>query len=75
MRLGLVEVHDVIHVAGFKSVRESFNAPLRYLNTNVSGRLDLLEAMKENNCRDLVFSSSASTYGQQRSRPNKKPFL
>ena len=53
----------VIHFAGLKAVGESVAQPLRYLENNVSGTLNLLQAMDRANVRRLVFSSSATVYG------------
>jgi len=53
----------VIHFAGLKAVGESVSQPLRYLDNNVSGTLNLLQAMDRANVRRLVFSSSATVYG------------
>ena len=53
----------VIHFAGLKAVGESVAKPLLYYNNNVSGSITLLEAMAEANVKNLVFSSSATVYG------------
>jgi UDP-glucose 4-epimerase len=53
----------VIHFAGLKAVGESVTQPLRYLENNVSGTLNLLQAMDRANVRRVVFSSSATVYG------------
>ncbi|WP_201623860.1 UDP-glucose 4-epimerase GalE [Psychrobacter immobilis] len=53
----------VIHFAGLKAVGESVAKPLLYYNNNVSGTITLLEAMAEANVKNLVFSSSATVYG------------
>ncbi|WP_201545245.1 UDP-glucose 4-epimerase GalE [Psychrobacter immobilis] len=58
--------HDffgVIHFAGLKAVGESVAKPLLYYNNNVSGTIILLEVMAEANVKNLVFSSSATVYG------------
>ena len=54
----------VLHFAGLKAVGESAEIPLRYYANNVSGTLVLLETMKRHGVRDLVFSSSATVYGE-----------
>lgn len=59
----------VIHFAAFKAVGESVEKPLAYYNNNVVSLLVLLEVMKENNCSQLVFSSSCTVYGT----PEKLP--
>ena len=59
----------VIHFAGLKSVGESVARPLLYYNNNVSGTINLLEIMAEYNVKNLVFSSSATVYGDPESLP------
>ena len=59
----------VIHFAGLKAVGESVQIPLRYYDNNISGTLVLLEAMRRHGCRHLVFSSSATVYGDPQSVP------
>ena len=53
----------VIHFAGLKAVGESVAQPLRYLDNNVSGTIHLLQAMERAQVRRIVFSSSATVYG------------
>jgi UDP-glucose 4-epimerase len=53
----------VVHFAGLKAVGESVAQPLRYLDNNVSGTINLLQAMDRANVRRIVFSSSATVYG------------
>ena len=53
----------VIHFAGLKAVGESVRIPLRYYHNNLTGTLTLCEVMAEHDCRQLVFSSSATVYG------------
>ena len=57
------EFFGVIHFAGLKAVGESVAKPLLYYNNNVSGTITLLEVMAEYNVKNLVFSSSATVYG------------
>jgi UDP-glucose 4-epimerase len=52
-----------IHFAGLKAVGESVEQPLRYYRTNVGGLVSLLQAMETAGCRSVVFSSSATVYG------------
>lgn len=59
----------VIHFAGLKAVGESIAQPLRYLDNNVSGTLNLLQAMNRANVRRIVFSSSATVYGNPMHMP------
>ena len=56
-------ITTVIHFAGLKSVNESTENPSLYYDNNVNGTQALLEAMEENNARNLIFSSSATVYG------------
>ncbi len=57
-------IQGVIHLAGFKSLYESINKPLLYYDNNLCGTINLLNCMELYNCNTLVFSSSASIYGQ-----------
>lgn len=59
----------VIHFAGLKAVGESVREPLRYYDTNVSGTVTLLAAMRDADVRTLVFSSSATVYGDPAGSP------
>ncbi|MGH1503846.1 MAG: UDP-glucose 4-epimerase GalE [Acidimicrobiales bacterium] len=56
-------IEAVIHFAGLKAVGESAEQPLRYYRTNLTSTLNLLEAMATHDVWDLVFSSSATVYG------------
>ncbi len=56
-------IEAVIHFAGLKAVGESVSSPLVYYDNNVRGTLSLVEAMTACNVRTLVFSSSATVYG------------
>ncbi len=56
-------VDAVIHFAALKAVGESVTQPLRYYHNNLTGTLHLLECMQAAGCRRLVFSSSATVYG------------
>ncbi len=64
----------VIHFAGLKAVGESVAIPLRYFHNNLTGTLVLLEAMREFGPRRLVFSSSATVYGDPASVPIREDF-
>ncbi|MBO4622872.1 MAG: UDP-glucose 4-epimerase GalE [Bacilli bacterium] len=66
------KIDAVIHFAGLKAVGESSVIPLEYYKNNVEGTLHLLEVMKANNCKSLVFSSSATVYGAQDIQPLKE---
>lgn len=56
-------IDAVIHFAGYKAVAESVMKPLMYYENNVHGSCVLFETMRENSCKKLVFSSSATVYG------------
>ena len=55
----------VIHFAGLKAVGESVEKPLLYYKNNVGGTINLLECMKKHNVKKIIFSSSATVYGEQ----------
>ena len=57
------QIHSVVHFAGLKAVGQSVDEPLSYYQNNVTGTLVLLEVMQAHGCRNLVFSSSATVYG------------
>ncbi len=59
----------VIHFAGLKAVGESTQLPFEYYDNNVGGTLSLLKAMRNADCHQLVFSSSATVYGDPESVP------
>lgn len=59
----------VVHFAGLKAVGESNDIPLRYYQTNVTGTMNLLAAMDAGNCNRIVFSSSATVYGEAQYLP------
>jgi UDP-glucose 4-epimerase len=59
----LYNIDAVIHFAGLKAVGESAQIPLHYYDVNVAGSVALAEVMEENQCHRLVFSSSATVYG------------
>ncbi|MCL1124921.1 UDP-glucose 4-epimerase GalE [Shewanella surugensis] len=67
-------IHAVIHFAGLKAVGESVEQPLRYYENNVTGTLSLCEVMNEFNVKKLVFSSSATVYGDPASLPITEDF-
>ncbi|MCL6417543.1 UDP-glucose 4-epimerase GalE [Aestuariirhabdus sp. Z084] len=64
----------VIHFAGLKAVGESCQIPLEYYQNNVSGTLNLCQTMKAHGCHNLVFSSSATVYGEPASLPITEDF-
>lgn len=67
-------VDSVIHFAGLKAVGESVSKPLEYYDNNINGTLVLLEAMQEFGCKKIVFSSSATVYGDPHATPIKEDF-
>ena len=62
-------IDAVIHFAGLKAVGESVEIPLHYYKNNVTGTINLCEVMQKHNVKKLVFSSSATVYGD----PHKVP--
>ncbi len=58
------QIEVVIHFAAFKSVGESVKDPLNYFQNNLTSLMNVLQAMQNNNIRNLIFSSSATVYGQ-----------
>ncbi len=57
------QIDCCIHFAGLKIVNESLEKPLEYYSNNISGTLNLLNVLNKNNCKNFIFSSSASIYG------------
>ncbi|OHT04437.1 UDP-glucose 4-epimerase [Tritrichomonas foetus] len=66
------KIEAVIHFAGLKAVGESVKIPIRYYHNNITGTLILLEIMAKYNCKRIVFSSSATVYGQNARPPCKE---
>lgn len=67
-------ISSVIHFAGLKAVGESNAFPLKYYDNNVQGSLNLLEVMTEFDVKSIVFSSSATVYGDPATLPIKEGF-
>jgi UDP-glucose 4-epimerase len=67
-------IDSVIHFAGLKAVGESVQEPLRYYDNNVCGTVTLCKVMAENKCKKIVFSSSATVYGDPHTTPIKEDF-
>jgi UDP-glucose 4-epimerase len=67
-------IDAVIHFAGLKAVGESVMIPLKYYNNNLTGTLILLELMQKYSVKNLVFSSSATVYGDPVSVPIAEEF-
>ena len=62
----IFDEHDidcVIHFAGLKAVGESVEKPIEYYHNNITGTLNLCEVMKKHDCKKIIFSSSATVYG------------
>lgn len=59
----------VVHFAALKAVGESVSIPLQYFQNNITGTLNLLELMVKHDCKNMVFSSSATVYGDPQSVP------
>ncbi len=64
------KIDSVIHFAGLKAVGESVEKPLEYYENNIGGTINLIKAMRDANCKSIVFSSSATVYGVN----NKVPY-
>ena len=56
-------IDSVIHFAGLKAVGESVAKPWEYYNNNITGTLVLVDVMKKFGCKNIIFSSSATVYG------------
>ena len=67
-------IEGVIHFAGLKAVGESVEKPLEYYDNNVSGTLVLVEAMRDAKVNALIFSSSATVYGDPATTPITEDF-
>ncbi|MGR3293428.1 MAG: UDP-glucose 4-epimerase GalE [Candidatus Scalindua sp.] len=67
-------IDAVIHFAGLKAVGESVSIPLRYYHNNVTGTLVLCDVMEKHKVKNLVFSSSATVYGDPDKVPIKEDF-
>jgi UDP-glucose 4-epimerase len=67
-------IDAVIHFAGLKAVGESVTQPLRYYDNNISGSVALFEVMAESGVKTIVFSSSATVYGDPHAVPIREDF-
>ena len=56
-------IDSVIHFAGLKAVGESVQKPLEYYDNNIAGTLVLVDVMRQHGCKNIIFSSSATVYG------------
>lgn len=68
------KIDVVIHCAALKSVGESVKKPLEYYHNNITGTLSLLKIMKKYSCKNIIFSSSATVYGDPASVPITEDF-
>lgn len=68
------EIESVIHFAGLKAVGESVEKPIEYYHNNITGTLILLKVMKKYGCKKIVFSSSATVYGNPKELPISEDF-
>lgn len=68
------KIETVIHFAGLKAVGESVQKPLLYYHNNITGTLNLCEIMAEFGVKNIVFSSSATVYGNPKTVPIKEDF-
>ncbi len=68
------DIESVIHFAGLKAVGDSVKTPQLYYENNIIGTLNLCRAMAENNVKNIVFSSSATVYGDPYSVPIREDF-
>jgi len=68
------KIDSVIHFAGLKAVGESVEKPLEYYDNNIGSTLALLETMNKFDCKKIVFSSSATVYGDPAKLPIKEDF-
>ncbi|MBR1860703.1 MAG: UDP-glucose 4-epimerase GalE [Lachnospiraceae bacterium] len=57
------DISAVIHFAGLKAVGESVQKPWEYYENNIAGTLTLVDVMRKHNCKNIIFSSSATVYG------------
>jgi UDP-glucose 4-epimerase len=67
-------IEHVIHFAGLKAVGESVQKPLYYYDNNISGTITLCSVMQKNNCKNIIFSSSATVYGDPHTVPITEDF-
>lgn len=68
------DIEAVIHFAGLKAVGESVSVPLRYYHNNITGTLVLCDVMQAKGVKKMVFSSSATVYGDPETVPIKETF-
>lgn len=68
------KIEAVIHFAGLKAVGESVSKPLEYYHNNITGTLILCDVMRKYGVKNIIFSSSATVYGNPKTVPIKEDF-
>ena len=68
------KIDCVIHFAGLKAVGESVQKPIEYYRNNISGTLDMCDVMRNKGVKNIVFSSSATVYGDPATVPITEDF-
>ncbi|MDR0979347.1 MAG: UDP-glucose 4-epimerase GalE [Lachnospiraceae bacterium] len=68
------KIDSVINFAGFKAVGESVKEPIKYYYNNITGILVLLQVMREFDCKSIIFSSTATVYGEKNPIPYKEEY-
>ncbi len=68
------DIYGVIHFAGLKAVGESVEKPIMYYDNNIAGSVCLFDSMNRNNVKRIIFSSSATVYGDPETVPIKEDF-
>ena len=63
------QIDRVIHFAGYKAVGESVEKPIEYYKNNLGNTLNLVEVMRDHGCKSIIFSSSATVYGEPDTLP------
>ena len=72
--LGKIKPDVIIHLAAQAGVRYSYKNPFKYIDYNITGFLNLLEAMQKNKLRNLIYASSSSIYGNVKKYPINENF-
>ena len=68
------KIDAIIHFAGYKAVGESVEKPIEYYTNNINSTLVLTQLMKKYGCKDIIFSSSATVYGNPKTVPIEEDF-
>jgi len=63
------KIEAVIHFAGYKAVGESVEKPIEYYDNNIGSAIAVLKTMQKHDCKKIIFSSSATVYGQSKDVP------